>query len=407
MPSRWTVVDLFSGAGGMSYGFHAHPSFEVIAAVDAQVGKPSSPAGTLECNHTYEANMGVAPIGANLAAIDPAELRARTLSRGRRERPTVLISCAPCTGFSRTMSSNHLVDDPRNSLVARSADFVAAMRPSIFLMENARELIRGNFKHHYERLCDQLTELGYTVHGEIHVLSEFGLPQQRERALLVAVASGLPLRTLSDLWDGFSVHPPATHVRRAIGHLPPIAAGRAHASDLLHVSPNFNAPLTRQRIRMIPHDGGSWADLRFAKGGDAVLTPAMHRYIAAGDLGSHPDVYGRMAWDRPSVTIKRECAHVGNGRYAHPEQDRLCTVREMSLLQGFPATYAFTAKSVANMYRHIGDAVPPMISFQLAHVCEWILSGTRPAMHDIVLPGTSLRAADITPAIERQLPLAI
>ena len=105
-----------------------------------------------------------------------------------------------------------------------------------------------------------------------------------------------------------------------------------------------------------------------------LLTPAMRRRAAAGDLGSHPDVYGRLWWDRPAVTIKRECGHIGNGRYAHPEQDRLCTVREMAILQGFPRGYRF-AGSLSNMYRHIGDAVPPLISYQLAAACRWMLTG--------------------------------
>ena len=121
----------------------------------------------------------------------------------------------------------------------------------------------------------------------------------------------------------------------------------------------------------------------------------MKKYVAAEDFGSYPDVYGRLAWDRPAVTVKRECAHVGNGRYAHPEQDRLCTVREMGLLQGFPATFKFGGSSLSNMYRHIGDAVPPMISFQLAHIVNWMVTGVRPGMADCVLPDTSLRRDDI------------
>ena len=95
------------------------------------------------------------------------------------------------------------------------------------------------------------------------------------------------------------------------------------------------------------------------------------------DLGSHPDVYGRMWWDRWAVTIKRECGHIGNGRYAHPEQDRLCTVREMAILQGFPAGYTFVG-TLTNRYRHIGDAVPPLISYQLAALAQWMLTGRRP-----------------------------
>jgi DNA (cytosine-5)-methyltransferase 1 len=121
----------------------------------------------------------------------------------------------------------------------------------------------------------------------------------------------------------------------------------------------------------------------------------MLRYIAKGELGSHPDVYGRLWWDRPAVTIKRECSHIGNGRYAHPEQDRLCTIREMSILQGFPKDYKFIASGTANIYRQIGDAVPPLISYQLAKVCEWILNGQRPSIDSVILPNTHLMPEDI------------
>jgi DNA (cytosine-5)-methyltransferase 1 len=95
------------------------------------------------------------------------------------------------------------------------------------------------------------------------------------------------------------------------------------------------------------------------------------------------------------VTIKRECAHVGNGRYAHPEQTRLLTVREMALLQGFPDTYDFASASLANRYRHIGDAVPPLISYQLSALVSWMKTGQRPEPEQWLLPGTSLLREDI------------
>lgn len=121
----------------------------------------------------------------------------------------------------------------------------------------------------------------------------------------------------------------------------------------------------------------------------------MKKNVDAGTPNHFCDVYGRMWWDKPAPTIKRECCHIGNGRYAHPDQDRLCTVREMAILQGFPTDYRFISRSRKNMYRNIGDAVPPLVSYQIAHVCQWILTGTRPMMGDIVLPKTSLCSGDI------------
>ena len=87
-----SVVDLFSGGGGASFGFHAHPSFRVVGAADAQVGKPSSGRGTLDCNATYRLNMGINPVEADLGRIDPSVLTGKL---GITQPPTVLIACPP------------------------------------------------------------------------------------------------------------------------------------------------------------------------------------------------------------------------------------------------------------------------------------------------------------------------
>ncbi|MGH3409275.1 MAG: DNA cytosine methyltransferase [Streptosporangiaceae bacterium] len=388
----WAVVDLFSGAGGMSYGFHARPGFVIAGAADAQIGKPSTGRGTLGCNATYAENIGVAPVSANLAEADPAEVIQAMGLDGRDV--AVLCACPPCTGFSRTNARNHVRDDSRNDLVARVPRYVDLLRPRIVLMENARELIMGRFSGHLQGLLDDLSALGYQVSAQTHFLNEFGLPQKRERALIVAVAPPLTLRSPADLWSGYRISQKATHVRRAIWELPPVAAGQAGPGDAMHVSPRFSSPVNRQRLAAIPHDGGGWADLLGHRDAARLLTPAMKHRARLRDLGSHPDVYGRMWWDRCAVTIKRECGHIGNGRYAHPEQDRLCTVREMAILQGFPAGYTFVG-TLANRYRHIGDAVPPLISYQLAALAEWMLTGRRPEPAELILPGSHLTAADI------------
>jgi DNA (cytosine-5)-methyltransferase 1 len=388
----WLMVDLFSGAGGMSCGFSRHPAFEVIGAADAQIGKPSAAAGSLGCNATYSANAGLTPVEADLATADPADVCVAMNLPHRR--PTVLAASPPCTGFSRTVASNHLRDDRRNGLVGRIADYAALLRPDIVLIENARELVTGRFSGHLRGLVRRLDGLGYAVVPATHFLTEFGLPQRRERALVVATRRPLPARSLADLWRGWRVDPKATHVRRAIWDLPPVPAGQPSDADPLHVSPALRAEVSRRRLAAVPHDGGSWADLLRHPAGASLLTPAMARRVARSDFGSHPDIYGRLWWDRPAVTVKRECSHVGNGRYAHPEQDRLCTVREMAILQGFPRDYQFTG-SLANMYRHIGDAVPPLISYQLAGLSQWILTGSRPDPADLILAGCQLNTGDL------------
>jgi DNA (cytosine-5)-methyltransferase 1 len=126
----------------------------------------------------------------------------------------------------------------------------------------------------------------------------------------------------------------------------------------MHVCPG-HTPTVQARIAATPHDGGSWADVAARR--PDLLVPSMK----GKRPGSFPDVYGRLRWDRPAITVTRECGHPGNGRYLHPEQDRMLSVREMALLQGFPPGYTFLGPLSAR-YNQIGDAVPPLVSRRVA-----------------------------------------
>lgn len=389
--NNWSVIDFFSGAGGMSCGFHLHPAFSVIRSVDAQIGKPSSGRGALKCNSTYRLNIGIDPLDLDLANVDPPELR-RLTDLPSDFSPDIFIACPPCTGFSRANPNNHLRDDARNSLVVKTADFAMELRPKILLMENARELLQGNFRHHFEVFRKRMESAGYRIIARNHMLTRFGLPQIRERALVMAIRKDLPTRTLEDLWEGFEISPEAVTVRRAIGQ-------QSFDGDPAHVYPQFKDATVSERLRAVPRNGGSWIDLAMNPRTRHLLTPAMEGNLKSGRIGSYPDVYGRMSWDKPAPTIKRECGHIGNGRYAHPEEDRLCSVREMAILNGFPVDYHFNGAGVSNLYRHIGDAVPPIISHQLAHVCEWILTGNRPELDSCLMPRYHLMKSDLLPSL--------
>jgi DNA (cytosine-5)-methyltransferase 1 len=234
-----------------------------------------------------------------------------------------------------------------------------------------------------------LSDNGYSIHGCSYMLSRFGLPQIRERALIIAAKRNLPLRTLDSLWEGWEVSSTAVSVRRAFESIDPSADG-------YDVYPRFASKTVEERVAAIPKDGGSWIDLLRRQDKDELLTDSMKKNVAAKRFGSYPDVYGRMALDKPAPTIKRECSHVGNGRYVHPIEDRLCSVREIAALQGFPNDYKFNGSSTSNLYRHLGDAVPPLISYQIAHTVSWMLSGRKPSILEAILPGTQLRMTDFS-----------
>lgn len=334
----------------MSSGFARQGSFVPLGAVDLEVAKPSHGIGATGCNATYHANVGLEPLSADLSVADPDEISSHFGFTAADI--DVLISCAPCTGFSQKQSRNHVSDDPRNQLVERTAVFAAAWKPKYVVIENVKELLKGRHNHHFHGLHRSLTGLGYEVFAEVHDLKNFGLPQSRIRSLIIA-----------KLGDRFDLAIPAVTrlrtVRDAIGHLPSLRAGETNPDDPMHVCPNMGEA-SMARMRAIPRDGGSWTDLTESQA--HLRIPSMN----VNKPGSFPDIYGRLAWDKVAPTVTRECSHPGNGRYSHPEQDRLLSVREMALLQGFPADYQFLG-SLSFKYRQIGDAVPPMIAAQIAN----------------------------------------
>ena len=343
------VADLFSGCGGMSSGFRNSKRFSIIGAADAQVAKPSAGQGTTSCNDTYEANIGLRPLGIDLSIATPHDIGSHFgFDRGDLD---VLIACPPCTGFSQKNAKNHIIDDRRNGLVQRTAFFVEAWSPQYVVMENVKELIQGRHLHHFQFLYNELVRLGYGVSFEVHDLVDFGLPQFRKRTLVIAKKGGLVPIALPRIEKRKTV-------RDFIGHLPAISAGETASYDPMHCCPNHNA-LSLERLQAVPRNGGSWIDIPPEK--NHLLIPSMNRE----NPGSFPDIYGRLSWDRPAPAITRECSHPGNGRYTHPEQDRLLSVREMSLLQGFPANYQFIGP-LSSRYRQIGDAVPPLVSALIA-----------------------------------------
>jgi len=346
---KLNFVDLFSCGGGMSTGFARQGNFRPIGAADLEVAKPSHAPGSTGCNATYARNIGFDPMSADLSVTTP-EAIADHFGFSPSD-VDVLISCAPCTGYSQKNAKNHSADDPRNTLVERTAIYAAAWRPTYIVIENVKELLTGRHKHHFRNLSRDLGEMGYEIFAEVHNLKEFGLPQNRVRSLIIAKLGGFFHLSL----------PKADRIRTirdAIYDLPAVTAGEVHPSDPMHVSPRMNEH-SLERMRAIPHDGGSWSDL--IGGQEHLLIPSMR----TKKPGSFPDVYGRLAWDKVAPTITRECSHPGNGRFSHPEQDRLLTVREMALVQGFPRDYYFEG-SLSFKYRQIGDAVPPLVSAMIA-----------------------------------------
>jgi DNA (cytosine-5)-methyltransferase 1 len=181
-------------------------------------------------------------------------------------------------------------------------------------------------------------------------MAAFGLSQERFRALLVAMPR--PFRPP----HGFLDRDEFRTVRDAIGDLPRVAAGERDLNDEMHYSAGHRTS-TLDTIRAVPKNGGSRPS--------HVGPECLRRAARKNGRAVYEDVYGRLSWDAPAITITAYARNPASGRYIHPEQDRGLTVREAALLQGFPRDYWF-AGSLDQRFRQIGNAVPPTFAVYLA-----------------------------------------
>ena len=351
------VIDMFSGCGGMSAGFIAVnsivPTYKHILAIDIDE----------VANRSYSVNIGLEPTGADISALRSDRRRLLNLvqASGRRpDRPLVLIGCAPCQGFSSHRNSSGEKDD-RNSLFLDFARMASVLQPDAIVVENVPELLTSKYWHYVASARRLLKQQGYEVHLSVHNMAEYGVPQERFRALLLAFRKPFkPIR-------GFLDRSQFRSVRSAIGHLPRVRAGQHSHDDPMHYTADHHDSTLRV-IRAVPKDGGS----RPPDIGPQCLVRARERQ----GRGAYDDVYGRLYWDKPAITITAYARNPASGRFVHPEQNRGLSVREAAILQSFPSNYIF-AGTFDQRFRQIGNAVPPCFSACLAmHLVGELLGPT-------------------------------
>jgi DNA (cytosine-5)-methyltransferase 1 len=337
------VIDMFSGCGGMSLGFAAYGKisgcFRLVGGLD--INKVSL--------DTYAHNFRVPAINLDVrqlaASDDPRKVLEASFPEYEPSKPLVLIGCAPCQGFSAHRKRRWSQVDNRNSLVEAFAIVAASISPDCVVMENVPELLSERYWGHFESFCSRLRKVGYTVKQAIHNAAEYGTPQERFRTVVMAMKR-------PDFYLPSPLLKPSQFltVRDAIGKLPPVKAGESSPRDALHRSA-AHREATLDVIREVPLNGGS----RPPGVGPACLERVKGFY----------DVYGRLSWDRPAITITHYARNPASGRFVHPQQHRGLTMREAARLQGFPDNFEFTGK-FDDVFRQIGEAVPPPMAFAVA-----------------------------------------
>lgn len=336
------VVDFFCGCGGMSLGFAAisslSPFFKLIGGCDIDS----------DATKSYQRNFNVPALAIDVRLLDSDKTALvdflEDIDGYDNAKPLIAIGCAPCQGFTSHKKRSWDIEDKRNTLVGTFASIATKLDSECVIMENVPELLSNRYWNHFEEARTILQNAGYVVHQAIYNAASFRVPQERFRAIVVAMKRDFLLPKPLVIPEEYVT------VRQAIGHLPKVMPGQMRPEDKLHRSARHRKS-TIETIRAVPHDGGS----RPVGIGPKCLDRVSGFY----------DVYGRLYWDKPAITITHYARNPASGRFVHPEQDRGLTMRETALLQSFPMGFEFVG-SFDSIFKQIGEAVPPRLACGVA-----------------------------------------
>ncbi|MEV8430388.1 DNA cytosine methyltransferase [Streptomyces chartreusis] len=377
------VVDLFAGCGGFTQGFHTYrpapgeaSPYRSLAAVEFD----KAAAATYAVNFGDHADGSCAVFAGDIKEWDPSPHKGKV---------DVILGGPPCQGFSGLGEENPL--DPRNKLWREYVRVVAALEPKIFVIENVDRFF--NSPEYRALLASNkrglLRRYNLTARTVLNA-ADFGVPQARKRAIVIATHKDLPplgnpvpthTKNPSEyptLFDAPEPQPwvtveaifrkspefPLTNSlparqKEILGNVVP----GIYRTNELHIGRN-PTPLSLARYKEIP-PGGNRKNLR---GKTAVIDGEIVS-LSTDSWDRHNsgtgDVMGRLRLKAPSVTIRTEFFKPEKGRYLHPLLDRPITHYEAALIQGFPEEFKWCGTKL-QIARQIGNAVPVGLAEQLA-----------------------------------------
>jgi DNA (cytosine-5)-methyltransferase 1 len=378
------IFDLFCGTGGFSNGFEKtlSASYDTVFGIDIL---PKS-VETFRLNHPHA--LGLCE---DIRKIRCSDLKSELgIKRGELD---LIIGGPPCQAFSsiRPFRSSS-DDDPRNSLFEQFANFVNYFRPRALVMENVVGLATHQNGAVIEQILGCFSSLGYDCEWRILNAANYGVPQRRERLILLGVEKGgKPLfpepthlsdgstighkdrkRMIvaeNDLFQPCPLAPPVT-VMEAIGDLPPIGSGevaveydrppltdyqRRRRGKTKVLDLHYSTQHSPKMLEIIRHSGRNIS--------------AIPKHLISSGFSS---CYSRLDGDMTSVTITVNFVHPASNRCIHPVCDRALTPREGARLQSYDDDFRF-AGNRSQIVKQIGNAVPPLLGKAIGEALSSVL----------------------------------
>lgn len=365
------VLDLFTGAGGLTQGWHD-------AAIDH--GIITRTVGSVELDPTaaatYRENFGDS--GQFVGSIE------EWLNQVETPSADVILGGPPCQGFSKLGKRD--INDVRNLLWKKYAETIVRAQPRYFVVENVIPFLSSN---EFVAFSNSTQSGGlledYVLEPNRLIATDYGAPQKRMRAVVVGRHRDLPRVgaptvthpdrendwvTVGKAFDGIEPLVDGIHLPKRTS---PEGFEGPYESRELHLGRTYT-DLSLKRFAHIPRNGNRF-DIP-----EELLSPCWKR-----TRSGYSDVMGRLDEDSPSVTIRTEFDKPEKGRYLHPTANRAITHFEAARLQGFPDDFKWLG-SKPKIARQIGNAVPVQLARAISERLIFAVKGLLPLTDDVYEP---------------------
>ncbi|MCZ2845962.1 MAG: DNA cytosine methyltransferase [Candidatus Bathyarchaeota archaeon] len=342
---KYTAVDIFSGAGGMSIG-STMAGIEPVLAVEFD----KHAAATYETNHP-----NTTVLQQDIKTVNPLE--------HTEKHPFVLFGGPPCQGFSTANTKTRNLDNPNNWMFKEYLRFVKDLEPEWFVFENVvgiKSFDKGKFVLEIEK---ELQALGYETNSTVLNAADFGVPQYRNRFFIIGHRhdkGGIKFE-----FDSLKKQKKVT-VGDALADLPSLQNG-----DKISESP-YKDKLLPPYVKLIrrksktaqqnyvtqsrPHIVERYKVIKQGENWEAAKQKGLLKTYSS-TKHTHSGIYKRLKEDEPAVTI----ANYRKSMLIHPHEDRGLSLREAARLQSFPDDFIFKG-TLSFQQQQVGNAVPPLLA---------------------------------------------
>lgn len=341
------LMDLFAGVGGLSLGFEKM-GFDIVFANEFDEGI----ANAYKINHP----------NTNVLVADITKINFDEVFDKYVGRIDIIVGGPPCQGFSQK-GQRKTIHDERNFLFKYYVKAVEKVRPKYFVMENVPNLLTAEHGYFKNEIIELFNKLGYEIKTGVLDAADYGVPQNRRRAIIIGKNRGEapdlpePLKQKVTIWDAISdlaylesgegseiqkyKNPAESLYQKEM---------RKNSKELYNHIATKHSKVALERLALIPPNCGK----------EVLPKEHLTKSIYSG-------TWTRMVKDEVSVTITTRFDTPSSGKFTHPYLNRAITVREAARIQSFPDDFHFIGTKTSQM-KQVGNAVPPNLAKAIAEV---------------------------------------